>query len=340
MIKLENVTKEYIQKNNVVQAVKETTLEIKKGEIYGIIGYSGAGKSTLVRLFNLLEVPTSGKVIFDGKSLTDLSAKDLREERKKIGMIFQHFNLLWSRTVLDNIMLPMELSGEKKDKMIEKATELVKLVGLEGKEDFYPSELSGGQKQRVGIARALANDPKMILADEATSALDPETTDQILDLLVEINEKLGLTIVLITHEMHVIEKICHKVAVMEAGGVVESGSVIKVFHNPKSNVTKRFLNQIDDNEQSEEVVRVFKEKYPNSVVYSFRFIAEDINAPIVSTLARQFPDAVIQVLHVSIVITKEGNYVKINLQIIGEDELQENVKKYLNANYNVTTEVI
>ena len=232
MIKLINVNKEYVQKGNKVLAVKNANLEVKKGEIYGIIGYSGAGKSTMVRLFNLLERPTSGEIIFDGKSLTKLSEKDLRAEQQQIGMIFQHFNLLWSRTVLENIKLPMELVGKSKEEMNKKANELVKLVGLDGKENFYPSELSGGQKQRVGIARALANDPKMILADEATSALDPQTTDQILDLLVEINQKLGLTIVLITHEMHVIKRICHKVAVMEAVEIVEKGMVIDVFHNP------------------------------------------------------------------------------------------------------------
>ena len=199
MIKLIDINKEYVQKGSKVLAVKNANLEVQKGEIYGIIGYSGAGKSTMVRLFNLLEKPTTGEILFNDKSLTKLSDKDLRAEQQQIGMIFQHFNLLWSRTVLENIKLPMELAGKSKEEMDKKANELIKLVGLDGKENFYPSELSGGQKQRVGIARALANDPKMILADEATSALDPQTTDQILDLLVEINQKLELTIVLITH---------------------------------------------------------------------------------------------------------------------------------------------
>ena len=186
MIKLIDINKEYVQKGSKVLAVKNANLEVQKGEIYGIIGYSGAGKSTMVRLFNLLEKPTTGEILFNDKSLTKLSDKDLRAEQQQIGMIFQHFNLLWSRTVLENIKLPMELAGKSKEEMDKKANELIKLVGLDGKENFYPSELSGGQKQRVGIARALANDPKMILADEATSALDPQTTDQILDLLVEI----------------------------------------------------------------------------------------------------------------------------------------------------------
>ena len=254
MIKLIDINKEYIQKGSKVLAVKNANLEVQKGEIYGIIGYSGAGKSTMVRLFNLLEKPTTGEILFNDKSLTKLSDKDLRAEQQQIGMIFQHFNLLWSRTVLENIKLPMELAGKSKEEMDKKANELIKLVGLDGKENFYPSELSGGQKQRVGIARALANDPKMILADEATSALDPQTTDQILDLLVEINQKLELTIVLITHEMHVIKRICHKVAVMEAGEIVEKGTVMDVFHDPQAQITKRFLNQIDDDDQSEIVI--------------------------------------------------------------------------------------
>ena len=340
MIKLIDINKEYVQKGSKVLAVKNANLEVQKGEIYGIIGYSGAGKSTMVRLFNLLEKPTTGEILFNDKSLTKLSDKDLRAEQQQIGMIFQHFNLLWSRTVLENIKLPMELVGKSKEEMDKKANELIKLVGLDGKENFYPSELSGGQKQRVGIARALANAPKMILADEATSALDPQTTDQILDLLVEINQKLGLTIVLITHEMHVIKRICHKVAVMEAGEIVEKGTVMDVFHDPKAQITKRFLNQIDDDDQSEIVINNFKEKYPNSTTYSLRFIAEDIEAPIVSTMARKFPESRLHVLHVSTVLTQDGTYAKMTLQVIGNEELQKAVREHLDSTYNVTMEVI
>ena len=340
MIKLIDINKEYVQKGSKVLAVKNANLEVQKGEIYGIIGYSGAGKSTMVRLFNLLEKPTTGEILFNDKSLTKLSDKDLRAEQQQIGMIFQHFNLLWSRTVLENIKLPMELAGKSKEEMDKKANELIKLVGLDGKENFYPSELSGGQKQRVGIARALANAPKMILADEATSALDPQTTDQILDLLVEINQKLGLTIVLITHEMHVIKRICHKVAVMEAGEIVEKGTVMDVFHDPKAQITKRFLNQIDDDDQSEIVINNFKEKYPNSTTYSLRFIAEDIEAPIVSTMARKFPESRLHVLHVSTVLTQDGTYAKMTLQVIGNEELQKAVREHLDSTYNVTMEVI
>ena len=340
MIKIIDINKEYVQKGSKVLAVKNANLEVQKGEIYGIIGYSGAGKSTMVRLFNLLEKPTTGEILFNDKSLTKLSDKDLRAEQQQIGMIFQHFNLLWSRTVLENIKLPMELAGKSKEKMDKKANELIKLVGLDGKENFYPSELSGGQKQRVGIARALANDPKMILADEATSALDPQTTDQILDLLVEINQKLGLTIVLITHEMHVIKRICHKVAVMEAGEIVEKGTVMDVFHDPQAQITKRFLNQIDDDDQSEIVINNFKEKYPNSTTYSLRFIAEDIEAPIVSTMARKFPESRSHVLQVSTVPTQDGTYANMTLQVIGNEDLQKAVREHLDSTYNVTMEVI
>ena len=234
----------------------------------------------------------------------------------------------------------MLIIEKDKNERGKKANELIKLVGLDGKENFYPSELSGGQKQRVGIARALANDPKMILADEATSALDPQTTDQILDLLVEINQKLELTIVLITHEMHVIKRICHKVAVMEAGEIVEKGTVMDVFHDPQAQITKRFLNQIDDDDQSEIVINNFKEKYPNSTTYSLRFIAEDIEAPIVSTMARKFPESRLHVLHVSRVPTQDGTYAKMTLQVIGSEDLQKAVREHLDSTYNVTMEVI
>src|SRR5690625_4223163 len=205
------------------------TLDIDAGEIFGVIGYSGAGKSTFVRLLNRLEEPTAGQVKIDGQNMTQLNMKELRKARQDIGMIFQHFNLLWSRTTEQNIAFPLEVARVPKAERNRRVKELIKLVGLEGREKAYPSQLSGGQKQRVGIARALANNPKILLCDEATSALDPETTNSILDLLVDINEKLGLTIIMITHEMHVIRKICHRVAVMEDGKVVEHGDVLDVF---------------------------------------------------------------------------------------------------------------
>jgi D-methionine transport system ATP-binding protein len=244
MIRLTNLTKKFMSKDGDITAVDQINLDIKAGEIFGIIGYSGAGKSTLLRMLNMLELPSEGSVIIDNQNLTLIKGRELRKARQKIGMVFQHFNLLWSKTVTENIMLPLEIAGVEKGKMQSRANELIHLVGLKGKENMYPAQLSGGQKQRVGIARALANDPTVLLCDEATSALDPDTTDSILNLLVNINRKLNITIVLITHEMHVIQKICDRVAVMENGTVIEQGNVSALVRFPKQNVTKQFLQQL------------------------------------------------------------------------------------------------
>lgn len=241
MIRLEHITKTFQTKETNLHAVNDVSLTIDQGNIFGIIGFSGAGKSTLVRCINLLEVPSKGKVWICNTNLLELSEEELRKERQKMGMIFQHFNLLAQRTVLDNVTFPLEIMGKKKAQAREKARELLKLVGLEDKESSYPAQLSGGQKQRVAIARALATDPDILLCDEATSALDPITTSNILSLLKEINEKLGLTIVIITHQMEVVKQICHKVAIMEEGKVVEEGLVSQVFTTPKSEVTKKLL---------------------------------------------------------------------------------------------------
>lgn len=241
MIRLEHITKTFQTKETNLHAVNDVSLTIDQGNIFGIIGFSGAGKSTLVRCINLLEVPSKGKVWIRNTNLLELSEEELRKERQKMGMIFQHFNLLAQRTVLDNVTFPLEITGKKKAQAREKARELLKLVGLEDKESSYPAQLSGGQKQRVAIARALATDPDILLCDEATSALDPITTSNILALLKEINEKLGLTIVIITHQMEVVKQICHKVAIMEEGKVVEEGLVSQVFTTPKSEVAKKLL---------------------------------------------------------------------------------------------------
>ena len=241
MIELKNVTKTFSAGSNTVHAVKDVSLVIEKGEIFGIIGFSGAGKSTLVRCINLLERPNSGKVFVDDKDLTALSARDLRKARKKIGMIFQHFNLMPSRTVADNVEYSLFGSGLTKAQKKAKVRELLALVDIADKENSYPSQLSGGQKQRVAIARALANDPKVLLCDEATSALDPQTTASILELLQSLNKKLGITIVVITHEMAVVKQICDRVAVMENGNVVEEGDVFSIFANPKHQITKDFI---------------------------------------------------------------------------------------------------
>ena len=253
VIQLDNVSKQYKTANGSLTAVDNVSLTIQDREIFGIIGYSGAGKSTMIRLLNGLEKPTSGDVLVNDVNISKARGNALRNARHHISMVFQHFNLLWSRTVAENIAFPLEIAGVKKDVRQKRVKELIALVGLEGRDDAYPSQLSGGQKQRVGIARALANNPTVLLCDEATSALDPETTDAILDLLVSINEKLGLTIVLITHEMHVIRKICHRVAVMEKGKVVEQGNVLEVFQNPQAPITKRFVTQATSTGQKESV---------------------------------------------------------------------------------------
>ena len=241
MIQVENLCKRFNTKGGTVEAAKNISFSIEKGEIFGIIGLSGAGKSTLVRCLNLLERPTSGTVRVNGKNLTELSEKELRKERQKIGMIFQHFNLLMQRTALDNVCFPMENAGIKKAEARKKALEYLKIVGLEEKALSYPSQLSGGQKQRVAIARVLASDPQILLCDEATSALDPQTTKAILELIKEINRDYGITVVVITHEMSVVQEICDKVAVLERGALVETGTVEELFRNPKTDEAKKLV---------------------------------------------------------------------------------------------------
>lgn len=248
MIELKQLTKEYGKGSKKTVALSGLDLSIEKGSIFGIIGHSGAGKSTLIRCINLLERPTTGEVWMDGVNLTALSTKQLQQQRRKIGMIFQHFNLLSSATVYDNIAFPLKLIKMPSKRIAEKVDEVLKLVGLEEHRNKYPAQLSGGQKQRVGIARALASDPDVLLCDEATSALDPQTTDSILKLLLDINRKLNLTIVLITHEMHVIQTICDQVAVIHAGGIVEQGPVTEVFLKPKHHVTREFIRESMDSE--------------------------------------------------------------------------------------------
>ena len=241
MIDIQNVSKTFQTQEKNVHAVRNVSLQIDKGDIFGIIGYSGAGKSTLVRLINRLEEADEGEIVIDGTKVYELSPKELRTMRRDIGMIFQQFSLMPSRTVLDNVLFPLRHAKLSKAEKEQKARELLDLCGLKDKADAYPSELSGGQKQRTGIARALANDPKILLCDEATSALDPETTQQILDLLQRLNEELGLTIVLITHEMAVIKAICNRVAIMDDGRVIECGDVYDVFTNPKNEITRTFI---------------------------------------------------------------------------------------------------
>ncbi|UXR76791.1 MULTISPECIES: methionine ABC transporter ATP-binding protein [unclassified Staphylococcus] len=287
MIELKNIVKKYESKSKSVTAVDHVNLNIDKGTIYGIIGFSGAGKSTLVRLFNYLETPTSGDVIIGGDNIGELSKQALRQKRQKVSMIFQHFNLLWSRTVLDNIKFPLEIAGVPKAEAVEKAKSLVERVGLAGREHAYPSELSGGQKQRVGIARALANDPEVLLCDEATSALDPQTTDEILDLLLQLKKEQNLTIIIITHEMHVIRRVCDEVAVMENSRVIEEGKVSEVFENPQHQVTRRFVQEDLQPEHDFESIANALPLETGDRVIKLTFSGENTTQPVVSYIARK-----------------------------------------------------
>ncbi|WP_027410053.1 methionine ABC transporter ATP-binding protein [Anoxybacteroides tepidamans] len=319
MITLEHVTKVYPTGRGNVTAVNDVSLHIREGEIFGIIGYSGAGKSSLIRLLNGLEKPTSGQVLVAGKDIGKISGKELRQARQEIGMIFQHFNLLWSRTVRENIAFPLEIAGVPKKERLKRADELIQLVGLQGRENAYPSQLSGGQKQRVGIARALANNPKVLLCDEATSALDPQTTDSILELLVDINKRLGLTIVLITHEMHVIRKICDRVAVMENGKVVEEGEVLHVFQRPQQMITKRFVQQITEPEETKETIAHLLDQYPTGKVVQFAFAGSVTERPLIAELIRNF-DVKINILQGKISQTHQGSYGVLFVHIDGSHE--------------------
>lgn len=286
MIEIKHLTKIFPgkDKSKSVTALEDINLTIEDGEIYGIIGTSGAGKSTLVRCINLLEQPTSGQVLIDGKDLTELSPAQMRQERRKIGMIFQHFNLLWSRTVADNIAFPLEIADYPKQKLAERVQELLELVGLTEKAEAYPSQLSGGQKQRVGIARALANHPKVILSDEATSALDPETTASILELLKTINRQLGVTIVVITHEMSVIKEICDRVAVIEKARIVETGTTVDLFTSPKTEMARRLINSVTKTT----LPPAFLERKMSGPLVRLTFIGDSAEEPALSQLVRQF----------------------------------------------------
>jgi len=291
LIELTHISKDFASGGRTVHAVQDVSLSIGKGEIFGIIGFSGAGKSTLVRCINLLERPTSGSVTVDGKEMTALSARELRQARKKIGMIFQHFNLMPSRTVFGNVAYPLRGSGLSREQIADKVHRLLELVGIGDKAEAYPKQLSGGQKQRVAIARALANDPNVLLCDEATSALDPQTTKAILRLLKNLNEKLGITVVIITHEMAVVKEICDRVAVMEHGRVVEQGEVFNVFADPRQEITRSFIHTTSNLRKIEELIEedspVVQLK-PGELIVRLSYIQRNVSEPLISTVSRKF----------------------------------------------------
>ena len=291
MIEFTHVSKDFGSGEKMVRAVRDVSLTIQDGEIFGIIGFSGAGKSTLVRCINLLERPTNGTVVVDGKEMTALSPKELRLARRKIGMIFQHFNLMPSRTVFGNVAYPLQGQGLSKQAIQNKVRKLLKLVDIADKETAYPSQLSGGQKQRVAIARALANDPKVLLCDEATSALDPQTTKAILTLLKDLNQKLNLTIVMITHEMAVVKEICDHVAIMEHGQVVEQGEVFSLFADPKQPITQNFIRTTSNLQKIEELIAEGSpvvQLQPGEVIVRLSYIQKNVSEPLISTLSQRF----------------------------------------------------
>lgn len=341
MIQLSNIEKIYDGASGPVHALKGIDLHIKRGEIYGVIGLSGAGKSTLIRCINMLERPTKGNVIVDGEDLTAMSDSQLRKARKSIGMIFQHFNLLSSATVYDNVAFPLTLIGTKKAEIEKKVLPLLELVGLADKKDQYPAQLSGGQKQRVGIARALASDPKVLLCDEATSALDPQTTKAILELIRDINQKLQLTVVLITHEMQVIKEICDNVAVIENGVICEQGTVLDVFTNPQQSITKEFISVII----SRDIPEAFKEAkisqtpIPNSsLLVRLSFIGNSAEEPVISSLIRRFAVDT-NIIYGNVDHIKSTPYGTLVLEITGEDEEIQKSLNYLQER-NLGIEVI
>lgn len=341
MISLEKVSKTFQSAGNSIHAVHDVSLNVRQGEIFGIIGFSGAGKSTLVRCINLLEKPTSGRVTVDGVELTGLDEKKLREVRRKIGMIFQHFNLMRSRTVYQNIAFPLRKSGLSKPDKNKKIISLLELVGLSDKKDAYPSQLSGGQKQRVAIARALANDPKVLLCDEATSALDPQTTKSILSLLKKVNEELAITIVLITHEMAVVKDICDRVAIMELGRVVEEGSTEEVFVHPKEKITKDFINTASNTDRFLELVNEGGEM--NSLkegekIVLLTYSANNAGEALISHIAEAF-NVKSNIIYGNIDILKGKTVGKLGVVMSGEPDRLEEAMTYIKER-NVDLEVI
>ncbi|MGV2942017.1 methionine ABC transporter ATP-binding protein [Mesobacillus sp. LC4] len=288
MITFEQVEKVYESRGNKVAALNGIDLEIKEGEIFGVIGFSGAGKSSLIRCVNLLERPTSGRVIVDGCDMTSLSVKEVREVKKNIGMVFQHFNLLNSKTVFENVAMPLILGKLPKAKIKERVYQLLDFVGLVDKADNYPDQLSGGQKQRIGIARALATQPKILLCDEATSALDPQTTSSILQLLKKINKEYNITILIITHEMSVIREICDRVAVIEDGRIIEEDTVFSVFSAPKTETARNFVSTIMNDSIPDSVYKIIEENSGLHKVFRINFVGQSAGQPLLSQLSKKF----------------------------------------------------
>ena len=318
-ILIQDVSKTFETKDGSLQALNHVSLSIETGDIYGIIGMSGAGKSTLVRCMNFLEVPSEGKVLIDGKSLSEFSPKELRKEREKIGMIFQHFNLLMQKNVLENVCFPLYIQGKKKAEARAKALELLEIVGLADRAKAYPAQLSGGQKQRVAIARALASDPQILLCDEATSALDPQTTSSILELLQDINQKFGITIVIITHQMSVVREICTHVAIMKDGEVKEQGLVEEIFSHPKSQVAKELISKDSGNDV--ESKKLTQSEIQDGEIVRIVFSENSAFEPVIANLILTFHEPV--------------NILKANTKNVGGVAKGEMILQFMSDSTNV-----
>lgn len=338
MIELKHIHKVY----GGFTALDDINLTIEDGDIFGIIGQSGAGKSTLVRCINMLEPPTSGEVIVNGKDMTTLSKKELREERKKIGMIFQHFNLLSGRTVYENISFPLELTSISKEEKEKRIHDILDLVGLTAYKDKYPAQLSGGQKQRVGIARAIVSNPSVLLSDEATSALDPETVKSILQLLKDINQKLGITIIMITHQMEVIKEIARHVAVIEGGKIIEEGSVVDLFTNPKTETLQKFVGSVMSSDYPDQLshmdIRKEKQHPSDDALIALSFRGDVTNEPIIGSLIKKF-NLDVSILYGSIDYIQEVCFGKLIITISGKEENISEALSHLQA-LPITSEVI
>lgn len=330
IISFENLSKRYEKKSQIFVALDNVTFKVNKGDVYGLIGFSGAGKSTLLRMVNALETPTEGKVFVKGVDLTSLKEGKLREVRKDIGMIFQEFNLLETKTVFDNIAIPLVLRHESKQKIKSRVEELLKFVGLEDKAKALPGELSGGQKQRVGIARALATEPEILLCDEATSALDPDTTESILNLLARVNKELNVTILFVTHTIRVVQKLCNKVAILEHGKLVENGSVIDIFSKPKSTIAKRFVETVIPSKIPESIVAELKKYEANYKVIRIFFHAEHATDDVIWQINAKLG------VHTNVMFASvtelQGRVLSIiTLQLTGNEEDFKKVEDYINS---------
>ncbi|MGB8697339.1 MULTISPECIES: methionine ABC transporter ATP-binding protein [Acinetobacter] len=330
MIEFKNISKHYQLKGQTIRALDQINLEIPAGSIFGIIGYSGAGKSTLIRLINLLERPNEGQVIINQKDFTALDARSLRQERANIGMIFQHFNLLQTKTVAANIEMPLKLLGVSKVEREKRLNELLEFIDLKHKKDAFPDELSGGQKQRVGIARALANHPKILLCDEATSALDPQTTKSVLALLKKINQEQNITIVMVTHEMDVIETVCDYVAVMEQGKVIETGSTLEIFSQPQHPTTKNFIQTVLQQQLPVNILNNLENQNHNSI-YCLQFLGKSAQETVVQAVIKKF-DISLNILFANMTEINGTVIGQMFIQLLGNPEIIQQAIEFLEQN--------